>query len=152
YDPDTPFDYTFVDDDYARQFKDEERIGELASLFSGLAIFISCIGIFGLATFAASQRTKEIGIRKVMGASVFALWKMLSRDFVWLVLIAVGIATPLAYYFSSEWLRQYEYRIGISWYVFAIAGAGALLITLATVSFQSIRAALANPVNSLRSE
>lgn len=152
YDADAPFDFKFQDDDYARMFKDEERIGKLAGVFAGLAIFVSCIGIFGLAAFAASQRTKEIGIRKVLGASVFYVWRMLSVDFVWLVFIALIVATPLAYYFSNNWLEQYEYRIEIGWWIFALVGLGALLITLLTVSYQSIKAAMMNPVKSLRSE
>ncbi len=152
YDPGAPFDYKFVDDDYARLFKDEERIGKLASVFASLAIFISCLGIFGLASFTASQRTKEIGIRKVLGATIFNIWKMLSRDFMWLILASILIAVPLAYYFSNEWLQQYDYRIKISWWVFAVTGIGALVITLTTVSFHAIKAALMSPVNSLKSE
>ena len=147
-----PFDYKFLDDDYARQFKDEERIGKLAGVFATLAIFISCLGIFGLASFAASQRTKEIGIRKVLGASIFTVWKMLSRDFVWLVIASFLVAAPLTYYFSNQWLQQYDYRTTISWWVFAVTGIGALVITLLTVSYQSIAAGMANPVDSLRSE
>jgi len=147
-----PFDYKFLDDDYARQFKDEERIGKLAGVFATLAIFISCLGIFGLASFAASQRTKEIGIRKVLGASIFTVWKMLSRDFVWLVVASFLLAAPLTYYFSNQWLQQYDYRTTISWWVFAVTGMGALVITLLTVSYQSIAAGMANPVDSLRSE
>jgi len=147
-----PFDYKFLDDDYARQFKDEERIGKLAGVFATLAVFISCLGIFGLASFAASQRTKEIGIRKVLGASIFTVWKMLSRDFVWLVIASFLVAAPLTYYFSNQWLQQYDYRTTISWWVFAVTGIGALVITLLTVSYQSIAAGMANPVDSLRSE
>jgi len=147
-----PFDYKFQDDDYARQFKDEERIGKLAGVFAALAIFISCLGIFGLASFAAGQRTKEIGIRKVLGASIFTVWKMLSRDFVWLVIASFLLAAPLTYYFSNQWLQQYDYRTTISWWVFAVTGIGALVITLLTVSYQSIAAGMANPVDSLRSE
>jgi putative ABC transport system permease protein len=152
YDPGAPFDYKFLDDDYARLFKDEERIGKIASVFAALAIFISCLGIFGLASFSASQRTKEIGIRKVLGASVLTIWKMLSRDFVWLVIVSILLATPLAYYFSNQWLQKYDYRIEISWWIFIMTGGGALAITLLTVSYQSIKAALMNPVNSLKSE
>ena len=147
-----PFEYKFQDDDYARLFNDEERIGKLASVFAALAIVISCLGIFGLASFTASQRTKEIGIRKVLGATIFNVWKMLSRDFVWLVVLSILIAAPLAYYLSNEWLQQYEYRIEISWWIFATTGLGAVVITLLTVSFQAIKAALMNPVNSLKSE
>ncbi|GHM99399.1 ABC transporter permease [Cytophagales bacterium WSM2-2] len=152
YDPASPFEYKFVDEDYARKFEGEERIGKLASFFSILAIFISCLGIFGLASFVAEQRTKEIGVRKVMGASVLNLWGMLSRDFVVLVIASLVIAMPAAYYLMSNWLEKYEYRTGISWWIFAASGAGALVVTLCTVSYQSIKAAMANPVNSLRSE
>jgi ABC-type antimicrobial peptide transport system permease subunit len=152
YNPDAPFEYKFVDEDYARKFGDEERIGKLASFFAALAIFISCLGIFGLASFVAEQKAKEIGVRKVMGASVFTLWKMLSRDFVLLVTISFLIASLLSFYMMNNWLMKYEYRTDISWWVFAVAGMGALVITLATVSYQAIKAALANPVNSLRTE
>jgi putative ABC transport system permease protein len=152
YNPASPFEYKFVDEEYARKFQDEERIGKLASFFAVLAIFISCLGIFGLASFVAEQRTKEIGVRKVMGASVANLWGMLSKDFVVLVIISLFIAMPTAYYFMNSWLLKYEYRTGIAWWIFVLAASGALVITLCTVSYQSIRAALANPVNSLRSE
>jgi putative ABC transport system permease protein len=152
YNPEAPFEYKFVDEDYARKFNDEERIGKLASFFAALAIFISCLGIFGLASFVAEQKAKEIGVRKVLGASVFTLWKMLSRDFILLVTISLLIAIPTSFYFMSGWLSKYEYRTEISWWIFAVAGMGALLITLATVSYQAIKAALANPVNSLRTE
>ncbi|HPW63635.1 MAG TPA: ABC transporter permease [Cyclobacteriaceae bacterium] len=152
YDTAAPFEYKFQDDEYARLFNDQERVGKLASVFAALAIFISCLGIFGLASFTASQRTKEIGIRKVLGATIYSVWKMLSRDFVWLVVLSILVAAPLAYYFSNQWLQQYEYRIEISWWVFAVTGIGALIITLLTVSYQSVKAALMNPVNSLRSE
>lgn len=152
YDPAVPFEYKFLDDDYARLFDNEERTGKLASVFATLAVFISCLGIFGLASFTASQRTKEIGIRKVLGATIFNVWKMLSRDFIWLVVLSILVAAPIAYYFSNQWLQQYEYRIEISWWVFVVTGIGALTITLLTVSYQSLKAALMNPVNSLRSE
>ncbi|MDJ1496544.1 ABC transporter permease [Cytophagaceae bacterium DM2B3-1] len=152
FNPGSPFDFKFTDQQYALKFAAEERIGTLASIFAGLAIFISCLGLFGMASFVAEQRTKEIGIRKVLGASVLNLWKLLSQDFVVLVLIAFCIATPIAWYFLTNWLTKYEYRIEISWWVFAITGLGALLITLLTVSFQSIKAALTNPVKSLRTE
>lgn len=152
FNPAAPFDYKFVDEDYARKFGEEERIGKLASFFAVLAIFISCLGIFGLASFIAEQRTKEIGVRKVLGASVLSLWGLLSKDFVYLVGIAFCVATPLSYYFLNRWLQTYEYRTGISWWIFAVSGAGALGITLLTVSYQSIKAALMNPVKSLRSE
>jgi putative ABC transport system permease protein len=152
YDPSTAFNYTFVDEVYAKKFADEERIGKLASCFAGLAIFISCLGLFGMAMFMAERRNKEIGIRKVLGATVFSLWQLLSKDFVVLVAIAFLIAVPVAYYFMNSWLQQYTYRTHITWWVFGAAGSSALIITLLTVSFQSVKAAVANPVKSLRSE
>lgn len=152
HDPDSPFEYKFQDDDYARLFHSEERIGKLAAAFSVLAIAISCVGIFGLAAFAASQRMREIGIRKVLGASVFSLWRMLSVEFVWLVLLAIVIAFPVAYYASNQWLAQYDYRVEISWMIFVLTGVLALIITLLTVSYQALRAAWMNPVKTLRSD
>lgn len=152
YSPASPFSHEFVDVEYARKFSDEERIGKLASFFALLAIFISCLGISGLASFVAEQRTKEIGVRKVMGASVVNLWSMLSKDFLRLVVFSLLLAMPLAWYLMSHWLEKYEYRSTMAWWIFAAAGFGALAITLLTVSYQSIKAALANPVNSLRSE
>jgi putative ABC transport system permease protein len=152
YSPEMPFDYKFVDQEYAKRFEAEERIGKLSTFFALLAIFISCLGLFGLASFIAEQRTKEIGIRKVLGASVGNLWQLLSKDFVVLVLISCLIAIPIAYYFMTEWLQKYTYRTEISWWIFAVAGVGALLITLLTVSFQAIKAAVANPVKALRAE
>lgn len=150
--PSAPFDYKFADEEYAAKFAQEERVGRLATFFAVLAILISCLGLFGLASFVAEQRTKEIGIRKIVGASVFNLWQLLSKDFVLLVLIACAIAIPLAYYYLNNWLQGYDYRISIAWWVFVLAVAGAVLVTLATVSFQAIKAALANPVKSLRTE
>ena len=152
YSPSVPFSYRFADDEYARKFTTEERIGKLASSFAMLAIFISCLGLFGMASFMAEQRVKEIGVRKVLGASVFGLWRLMSRDFVSLIIIALFIATPVAYYFMHGWLQHYTYRAELSWWIFALTGAGAIIITLLTISYQSIRAALANPVKSLRSE
>ena len=150
--PDIPFDYKFADQEYATKFATEDRIGKLAAIFTMLAIGISCLGLFGLASFVAEQRTREIGIRKVMGASVANLWRMLSREFVLLVVFSCVVAVPISYYILSNGLQRYEYRTGLGWWIFAAAGVGALLITLLTVSFQAIRAALANPVKSLRSE
>ncbi|RFS16302.1 ABC transporter permease [Emticicia sp. C21] len=150
--PGSPFDYKFVDQEFGQKFATEERVGKLASFFAVLAIFISCLGLFGLASFVAEQRTKEIGIRKVLGASVANLWTLLSRDFVLLVIISCLIAIPIAYYFLNDWLQKYEYRTGISWWIFAASGGGALAITLLTVSFQAIKAALMNPIKSLKSE
>ncbi len=150
--PGSPFDYNFTDEVYAKKFSDEERIGNLATFFAVLAVFISCLGLFGLASFVAEQRTKEIGIRKVLGASIPSIWKMLSKDFVLLVVISCLIAIPVAWYYLHQWLQQYEYRTEISWWVFAFASMGAMVITLLTVSFQAIKAAVANPVKSLRTE
>ena len=152
YSPSTPFEYKFVSEEYNQKFGDEERIGKLCSFFAMLAIFISCLGLFGLASFVAEQRTKEIGIRKILGATIMNLWTLLSKDFVLLVIISVLIATPIAYYFMNSWLQKYDYRTNISWWVFALSGLGVLLITLLTVSYQAIKAALMNPVKSLKSE
>ena len=150
--PSAPFEYQFVDMEYAKKFESEVRVGKLASFFASLAVLISCLGIFGLASFVAEQRTKEIGIRKVLGASVMNLWRMLSTDFVILVIVSCLIAIPIAYYFLAQWLEMYEYRTEIAWWVLAAAGVGTLVITLITVSFQAIKAALMSPVKSLRSE
>jgi len=150
--PNTPFDYQFVDEEYGAKFKSEERVASLASVFTALAIFISCLGLFGLASFVAEQRTKEIGVRKVLGASISQLWLLLSKDFITLVVIALLIASPLAYYIMGEWLQKFNYRAPVGWDVFAIACFGALIITLITVSFQAIKAATSNPVKSLRTE
>ena len=152
YVPTIPFDYTFVDDAFGSKFRAEERIGKLSSYFAVLAIFISCLGLFGMASFVAEQRTKEIGIRKVLGASVTALWRLLSGEFVLLVATSCFIAVPIAWYYLGEWLANYDYRIAINWIIFAAASILALVITVMTVSFQAIRAATANPVKSLRNE
>ncbi|MBB3842059.1 ABC-type antimicrobial peptide transport system permease subunit [Runella defluvii] len=150
--PAAPFDYKFADQEFGKKFQSEERIGKLAAIFALLAVFISCLGLFGLASFVAEQRTKEIGVRKVLGASVFNLWGMLSKDFVVLVIISCLIAIPIAYYYLNDWLQDYKYHTEISWWIFAMATLGALAITLLTVSYQSIRAAMANPIKSLKSE
>jgi putative ABC transport system permease protein len=147
-----PFDYHFVDDEYAKKFKDEQRTGTLATLFAGLTIFISCLGLFGLATYMAQNRIKEIGVRKVLGASVFGVTSMLSKDFLTLVGIAFLFATPLAWYGMHSWLQGYTYRVPISIWVFITAAVVTIMISIITVSFQAIKAALANPVKSLRSE
>jgi len=152
FDPDQPFEYSFVDDDYAKKFSEEERIAKLAGLFAVLAIVISCLGLFGLTSFVAEQRKKEIGVRKVLGASVFNVWNLLSREFIVLVSISYLVAVPLAYYIMHGWLAGYTYRTQLSAWIFLVAGVGAMLITLVTVSFQSIKAGLTNPVTSLRSE
>jgi ABC-type antimicrobial peptide transport system permease subunit len=147
-----PFDYTFNDEEYAKKFADEQRVGNLATFFAVLAIFIACLGLFGLASFVAEQRKKEISVRKVLGASVFNLWQMLSKEFALLIIISCFIAIPLAWYYLNNWLQQYDYRTNMSLWVFIISGIGALVITLMTVSFQAIKAAIANPVKSLRTE
>ncbi|WP_425235069.1 ABC transporter permease [Ulvibacterium sp.] len=152
HDPKSLFTYNFLDDEYARNFIDEERMGKLAGFFALLAICISSLGIFGLSAFVAEQRTKEIGIRKVLGASVYSLWKLLSKDFVVLVFISCCIAIPIGYYYMNGWIGKYSYRAEISWWIFAAAILGALAITLLTVSFQAIKAAIVNPVKSLRME
>ncbi|WAC15180.1 ABC transporter permease [Dyadobacter pollutisoli] len=152
YDPGSPFEYEFVDQVYARKFFDEVRIGKLTTFFSVLAVLISCLGLFGVASFIAEQRTKEIGVRKVLGATILNVWSMLSKDFVLLVCLAFLIAAPCSYYFLDGWLQKYEYRTDISWWIFALTGLGTMLITLATVSFQAIKAAMMNPIKSLRSE
>ncbi|MGK6350410.1 ABC transporter permease [Parapedobacter sp. DT-150] len=152
YTPTVPFGYTFIDEDFGSKFRVEERIGKLASYFAVLAIFISCLGLFGMASFVAEQRTKEIGIRKVLGASVANLLRLLSTEFILLVLVSSVIAAPIAWYYLHQWLTNYDYRIEINWMVFVWAAVLALIITLVTVSFQAIKAATANPVNSLRDE
>lgn len=150
--PNTPFDYKFVDEEYNAKFLAEVRIGKLAAFFAILAVFISCLGLFGLSSYVAEQRTKEIGIRKIVGASVFSLWKLLSKDFLLLVIVSGFAAIPIANYYMKSWLEKFQYRIDISWWIFAAAMGAALLITVLTVSFQAIKAALANPVKSLRTE
>jgi ABC-type antimicrobial peptide transport system permease subunit len=152
YNPAYPYGYQFADENYAVKFKQEVLIGKLAGIFASLAIFISCLGLFGLAAYIAEQRTKEIGIRKVLGATVSQVWLLLSKDFILLVLVSCIIATPLALYFLQDWLQKYDYRISIGPGVFIAAALGALLITIITISFQAIKAAVANPVKSLRSE
>ncbi|MFI5162084.1 MAG: ABC transporter permease [Sphingobacteriales bacterium] len=152
YNPSSPFDYRLTDDEYAKKFSDEERIGKLASIFAVLAIFISSLGLFGLASFVAEQKTKEIGVRKVLGASVFNLWGMQSKEFVMLVTISCALAVPVAWYFLAGWLKGYKYHTEISFWIFIVACIGAMAITLLTVSYQSVKAALANPVKSLRTE
>jgi len=150
--PDLFFDYTFLDDHFAKMYQSDKQVSVVMSILAGLAIFIACLGLFGLATFTAQRRTKEIGIRKVVGASVFQITALLSKDFLKLVLIAFIIATPIAWIGMIKWLQDFAYRINISIWVFIWAGVSALLIALLTISYQSIKAAVANPVKSLRSE
>jgi putative ABC transport system permease protein len=152
YNPDYLFDPKFVDEEYARKFENEKRQGTLAGLFAGLTIFISCLGLFGLTTYMAENRIKEIGVRKILGASVSSITTLLSKDFVKLVIISFLIATPLAWWAMSKWLQSYTYHVGIEWWVFALAGSLSVVIALLTVSYQSVKAAVANPVKSLRTE
>jgi putative ABC transport system permease protein len=152
YNPAFPFEYKFADEEYAKKFNYEELVGNLATIIAILAIFISCLGLFGLASFTAEQRVKEIGVRKVLGASVLNLWQLLSRDFVILVLISCLVAVPVAWYYMNEWLKSYKIKTTIGIGIFVLVVAMALAITLITVSFQAIKAALANPVKSLRTE
>ncbi len=152
YNPSFPFDYRFADEAYSSTYNIEVFVGTLASIFAGLAVFISCLGLFGLAAYVAEQRTKEIGVRKVMGASVPQVWLLLSKDFILLVLLSCVIASPVALYYLHNWLLKYDYRISIGPGVFIISGVMALIITIVTISFQAIKAALANPVKSLRAE
>lgn len=150
--PDIPFEYDFIDGEYGEKFASEERIGTLSGVFTALAILISCLGLFGLTSFVAEQRKKEIGVRKVLGASIFNVWNMLSKDFLKLVVISCFIAVPIAYFIMNGWLQEYPYRVILKWWIFAIAMLGAMLVTILTVSFQAIKAARANPVKSLRTE
>jgi ABC-type antimicrobial peptide transport system permease subunit len=147
-----PFEYQFIDEEYGKKFEIEERISSLASVFTILAILISCLGLFGLASFVAEQRTKEIGVRKVLGATVRNLWAMLSKDFVVLVCISMFFAMPIAWFGMDTFLGTYTYRVNISWWIFVLSGFGAVLLTLLTVSYQAIKTALVNPVESLKSE
>ena len=150
--PGSPFEYKFADEEYDRKFRAEERIGQLASIFTSLAIFISGLGLFGLVSFLAEQRRKEIGIRKVLGASLVSVWGLLSKDFIVLVIIASALATPVSYYLLSDWLESYAYRTELSWWIFASGIVSALAITLLTVGFQAVKVALLDPVKSLRAE
>ncbi|MEP7317860.1 MAG: FtsX-like permease family protein, partial [Panacibacter sp.] len=147
-----PFDYQFVDQEYASQFNDQQRTKTLAGLFATLAIFISCLGLFGLSAYVAESRIKEIGVRKVLGASAFSVARLLSFDFIKLVVVSIVIAMPVSWYAMNEWLQDYTYRISIGWGIFLVAAILAIVIAMATVSFQSVKAAIANPVRSLRTE
>jgi ABC-type antimicrobial peptide transport system permease subunit len=152
FNPGFPFRYYFTDDEIAKNYKAEYTVSKLSRYFAFLAIFISCLGLFGLVTFTAEQKTKEIGIRKVLGASVTGIVQMLSREFLKLILLAAVIAFPVAWWAMHRWLNDFAYRVDIGWWIFIIAGVAAILIALITISFQSIKAALANPVKSLRTE
>jgi putative ABC transport system permease protein len=150
--PDRPFSYYFLDEFFNRQYRSEQRFGNLFLNFAILAIFISCLGLLGLASYSTIQRTKEIGIRKVMGATVSSIVNLLSIDFLKLVFISFVIAAPVAWYFMHQWLKDFAYRVNINWWIFLVAGVTAMLIALFTISFQAIKAAWSNPVKSLRSE
>jgi putative ABC transport system permease protein len=150
--PGNTFDYFFLDDHFDEQYRADQRFGQVFGLFTSLAILVACLGLFGLASFTTLQRTKEIGIRKVLGASVTGILKLLYREFVILLIISFVIAVPLAWLTISSWLQGYPFRIGIQWTYFMIPFATILVIALLTVSFQSVRAAIANPVKSLRTE
>ncbi len=152
YNPAFPFEYEFVDDAFSAKFKSEKLVGGLSQIFALLAIIISCLGLFGLSAFTAEQRRKEIGVRKVLGSSVTGIVELLSKDFMRLVLIAILVAIPLAWWGMQNWLESFAYRIEINWWVFAIAGLTAICIALLTVSFQAVKAAVANPIKSLRTE
>ncbi|KAA9040959.1 FtsX-like permease family protein [Ginsengibacter hankyongi] len=152
YNPQYGFDYHFVDDAYAQKFEQEKRTGTLAGLFAGLTIFISCLGLFGLATYMAENRIKEIGVRKVLGASVTSITTLLSKDFLKLVIISFVIASPIAWYAMNKWLQAYTYRVDVEWWIFAGTALLSIIIAILTVSYQAIKAAIANPVKSLRSE
>jgi ABC-type antimicrobial peptide transport system permease subunit len=150
--PAYPFTYQFVDDQFNQMFTNEQLISKLSRVFAALAIIISCLGLFGLAAYTAERRTKEIGIRKVLGASVSGITTLLSKDFLQLVTLSCIVAFPVAWWMMHSWLQNYQYRIDISWWIFLAAGISAILIALITISFQSIKAAIANPVKSLRTE
>jgi ABC-type antimicrobial peptide transport system permease subunit len=152
YNPEYPFEYHFADAEYAQKFDDEKRIGTLAGLFAALTVFISCLGLFGLATYMAENRVKEIGVRKVLGASVGGIATLLSKDFLKLVIVSFVVAAPLAWWAMYTWLKNYPYRVEIKWWVFAMSAVLTVSIAVLTVSYQAIRAALANPAKSLRSE
>lgn len=152
YNPEYPFEFKFIDEEYALKFQDEKRTATLTALFAGLTIFISCLGLFGLAAYMAQNRIKEIGVRKVLGASVANITTLLSKDFLKLVIISLLIASPVAGYMMYNWLQDYPYRVNLEWWVFVVAGIGSVTIALLTVSFQAIKAATANPVKNLRTE
>jgi ABC-type antimicrobial peptide transport system permease subunit len=152
YNPEYPFEYKFIDEEYATKFQDEKRTATLTALFAGLTIFISCLGLFGLAAYMAQNRVKEIGIRKVLGASVANITTLLSKDFMKLVIVALVIASPVAGWVMHKWLQDFPYRVQLDWWVFAIAGVTAVSIALFTVSFQAIKTATASPVKNLRTE
>jgi putative ABC transport system permease protein len=150
--PDRPFEYRFMDDDYNKLYNAEIRLGKVMDIFCGIAILLACLGLFGLSSYTAQQRVKEIGIRKVLGASVTNIMLVLSKDFLRLTLIAIAVALPIAWWATNKWLQDFNYKTDNSWGIYVLAGLLTILFTLITVSFQAVRAALANPVKSLRTE
>jgi putative ABC transport system permease protein len=152
HDADTPFDYTFMDDAFNARYKAEDRLASIFSIFTVITIVLAAMGLFGLAAFTIEQRTKEIGIRKVLGASIYSINGLLSKDFLKLVLLSIVVASPVAWYFMHNWLQGFAYRINIQWWMFGSAGLLAILVALVTISYHAVKAAIANPVNSLRSE
>ena len=150
--PGNLFDYSFLDETFNRQYENEQLFGKAFGIFAGIAIFVACLGLLGLTMFATIQRTKEIGVRKVLGASVSSIVMLLSKSFLKLILLSTIVAFPLAWWVMSTWLQDFAYRVNMGWWIFILAGASALLIALATISFQAIKAAVANPVKSLRTE
>jgi putative ABC transport system permease protein len=151
-DPEAPFAYSFMDERVEQTYQYEQKVSKVLTIFASLTIFIACLGLFGLARFSIEQRTKEIGIRKVLGASVMIILNLITRDFLKLVIIASLIALPISWYVMNFWLQDYEYRINIQWWMFGIPGLFAVLISIATISFEAIKSAVMNPVKSLRSE
>jgi putative ABC transport system permease protein len=150
--PMRPFNYSFLDDEYDALYRTEQRLGTVMGIFCSMAILVTCLGLLGLMAFMVTRRTREIGIRKVLGASAFNITAMLSKDFLLLIILATVIASPIAWYFMHSWLQDFAYRINITWWVFVFTGLTSSLIALVTISFQAIRAAIANPVKSLRTE
>jgi ABC-type antimicrobial peptide transport system permease subunit len=152
YNPEYPFEYDFTEDYYNRKFGNEKKTGTLAGLFAALTIFISCLGLFGLSAYMAENRTKEIGIRKVLGASTVSITTLIAKDFLRLVVVSILLASPVAFYVANNWLKSFNYRVPIGVSVFLITACSAILLAVVTVSFQAIKASVANPVKSLRSE
>jgi ABC-type antimicrobial peptide transport system permease subunit len=150
--PDYVYEYRFLDDKIASFYKQENQLSQLYKIFAAIAIFLSCLGLYGLASFMAAQRIKEVGIRKVLGATSANIVYLFSKEFILLIAIAFAIATPIAWYYMHQWLQDYAYRINVSWWIFLIGGIAAIIIALATISFQAVKAAMANPVKSLRTE
>ncbi|MGN6164749.1 MAG: ABC transporter permease, partial [Flavisolibacter sp.] len=150
--PHRPFEYRFLDEDYDKLYSAELRLGKVLNIFTAIAILLACLGLFGLSAYAIQQRTKEIGIRKVLGATIPNIITLLSKDFVWLIIISMLIAFPVAGWLMYKWLQDFVYRISIAWWMFAIAGFIALFIAICTISFQAVKAAVANPVKNLRTE